>query len=148
LLIIVLAVLAVATFVSQLYIATAVLGIVIAVLLAFLRFNINPAKVFMGDGGAFALAGLISSLVYLLNMRMSIVVPFFVLFLIFILEVSSSVLQLFWKKFFKRKLFPMAPLHHLFEYRGWAEHTIVMKAWLVQGILAGIALLMILFQFS
>lgn len=46
----------VATFVAQLYIATAVLGIVIAVLAAFLWFNINPAKIFMGDGGAFALA--------------------------------------------------------------------------------------------
>ncbi len=148
LLIIVLAVLAVATFVSQLYIATAVLGIVIGVLIAFLWFNINPAKIFMGDGWAFALAWLISSLVYLLNMRMSIVVPFFLLFFIFWIEILSSAMQLTWKKLFKKKMFPMAPFHHLLEYWWWKEHTIVMKAWLVQWVLASIALIMILYQFS
>jgi phospho-N-acetylmuramoyl-pentapeptide-transferase len=148
LLIVVLAVLAIATFVSQLYIATAVLWIVIGVLIAFLWFNINPAKIFMGDGGAFALAWLISSLVYLLNMRMSIVVPFLLLFLLFWIEILSSAFQLFWKKVFKRKLFPIAPFHHLLEYRGWKEYTIVMKARLIQWVLATIALLMILYQFS
>ena len=55
LLAIVLAVFIVATFMTQLYIASAVIGILIAVLVAFLWFNINPAKIFLGDGGAFAL---------------------------------------------------------------------------------------------
>jgi len=66
---VVLLVLAVATFLNQTYLTTTVLGICIAVLVAFLFYNINPAKVFMGDSGAFALGGIISTTVYLLNMR-------------------------------------------------------------------------------
>jgi phospho-N-acetylmuramoyl-pentapeptide-transferase len=83
-----------------LFIATAVIAIVMAVLAAFLWFNINPAKVFMGDGGAFAIAGLISVLVQLLNMRMGILLPFMLLFLLFWIEIGSSALQIFWKKYF------------------------------------------------
>jgi len=146
-LIIVLAVLAVATFMSQLYIVSAVVAIVIAVLLAFLRYNINPAKIFMWDGGAFALAGLISSLVYVLNMRMAIVVPFLFLFLLFWMEIWSSALQMFWKKVFKKKLFAIAPAHHWFEHRGRDEWTVVMKAWLIQWILAMVTLLFLFYQF-
>lgn len=61
--------LALVTFLNGTYIATTVVAILIAVLIAFLFFNINPAKVFMGDSGAFALGGLLASLIYLLNMR-------------------------------------------------------------------------------
>ena len=147
LLCIVLAVLAVATFMSQLYIATTVIGIVIAVLLAFMWFNINPAKIFMGDGGAFALAGLLSTLIYLLNMRLAIVLPFLFLFLLFWVEIASSALQMFWKKVFKRKLFTIAPFHHRCEHRGCKEWTIVMKAWLLQGLLALVVLIFLFYQF-
>jgi len=66
---VVLVVLAVATFLNQTYIATTVLGVGIATLIAFLFYNINPAKIFMGDSGAFALGGIIASTLYLLNMR-------------------------------------------------------------------------------
>ena len=61
--------LALVTFLNGTYIATTVVGILVAVLLAFLFYNINPAKIFMGDSGAFALGGLVASLIYLLNMR-------------------------------------------------------------------------------
>ena len=66
---IILASLAIVTFLNGTFIATTVVGILVAVLVAFLFFNINPAKVFMGDSGAFALGGLLASLIYLLNMR-------------------------------------------------------------------------------
>lgn len=61
--------LGIVTFLNGTYIATTVVGILVAVLVAFLFFNINPAKVFMGDSGAFALGGIVASLIYLLNMR-------------------------------------------------------------------------------
>ncbi len=145
---IVLFVFAVLTFLNQTYIATTVLAILIAVLIAFMFFNINPAKIFMWDSGAFALGWFLSSLLYLLNMRMGIFVPFVILFGLFILEVGSSGLQIFWKKRFKKKLFPMSPLHHLFEYRWISETTIVMKARLIQWLLAAITLIAIFYQIN
>jgi phospho-N-acetylmuramoyl-pentapeptide-transferase len=145
---IVLFVFAVLTFLNQTYIATTVLAILIAVLIAFMFFNINPAKIFMWDSGAFALGWFLSSLLYLLNMRMGIFVPFVILFGLFILEVGSSGLQIFWKKRFKKKLFPMSPLHHLFEYKWIPETTIVMKAWLIQWLLAAITLIAIFYQIN
>ncbi len=143
---IVLWILSIITFLNQTYISTALLIIVIAVLISFLRYNINPAKIFMGDSGAFALWGLLSTLILLLNMREGIIIPFLILFLIFIVELLSSFLQIFWKKYRKKKLFPIAPLHHLFEYYGVKEYTIVMKFWIVQWVLALIVLILILYM--
>lgn len=146
--IVVMFIMSVATFMRQTYIATTFLVVVIAWLLSFLWFNIYPAKIFLGDSGAFALGGLLSSLLFLLNMRMSIIVPFMILFLPFIVDVSSSALQMLSKKIRKRKLFAVAPLHHLFEHRGHHEASIVMKFWLLQSVLAAIVVLMILYQFA
>lgn len=145
---IVLFVFAVLTFLNQTYIATTVLAILIAVLIAFMFFNINPAKIFMWDSGAFALWWFLASLLYLLNMRIGIFIPFIILFWIFIIEVWSSGLQMVWKKRFKKKLFPMAPLHHLFEHMWIPETTIVMKAWMIQWLLAAITLIAIFYQIN
>lgn len=140
--------LAIVTFLNGTYIATTVVCILVAVLVAFLFFNINPAKVFMGDSGAFALGGLLASLIYLLNMRFWILIPFLIIFGIFIVELCSSFLQIFWKKVFKKKLFTVAPFHHLLEYRGMHETTIVMKTRLVQAILAIAGVLLIFVESS
>jgi phospho-N-acetylmuramoyl-pentapeptide-transferase len=75
---------------------------------------------------------LIASLFYLLNIKVGIFVPFMILFALFWVELLSSFLQIMSKKYRGKKLFPIAPLHHLFEHRGNAEHTIVMKFWVVQ----------------
>lgn len=66
---VVLVVLAVATFLNQTYIATTVLGVCVAILIAFMFYNMYPARVFMGDSGAFALGGIIAAVLCLLNMR-------------------------------------------------------------------------------
>lgn len=145
---IVLMVLATATFFYQTYIATTVIVIIIAILLAFLRYNINPAKIFMGDSGAFALWWVLASLLYILNMRMWIAIPFLVIFLIFIAETWSSGLQILRKKLFKKKLFVVAPLHHMYEKTWHKETSIVMKAWLIQWILAAITMIAIFYQFN
>ncbi len=141
-------VLAVVLFFNQTYIATTLITIIIAILVAFMFYNIYPAKIFMGDSWAFALWGLIASLLYFLNMRMGVFIPFSILFGLFIVDIGSSFLQIFWKKYFKRKLFAVAPVHHLFEHKGISESTIVMKAWFIQGILAAITIIMIFYQFN
>lgn len=144
--VIVLWVLAVITFAYGWYLATTLLGIITWVLLAFLLFNVNPAKVFMGDSGALALGWLVSTLVYLINLKSGFMVPFMLLFLLFWIEIWSSFLQILWKKIFKRKLFAIAPFHHLLEHRWMKEYTIVMKFWIFQWVLACITLILIFYQ--
>ncbi len=148
LMVIILFVLAAVTFMNQTYIATTLVVIVIAILASFMFFNIFPAKIFMWDSGAFAIWWLLASLIYLLNMRMWIFIPFVVIFGLFIVDIWSSALQIFWKKRFKKKLFAVSPLHHLFENRWMHETTIVMKAWMLQTILAAIAVIMIFYQMN
>lgn len=141
-------VLAAITLVNQTYIATTLVVIVTAILASFMFFNIFPAKIFMWDSWAFAMWWLLASLLYLLNMRMWIFIPFTIIFLIFILDILSSALQIFWKKRFKKKLFTVSPFHHLLENKGHHETTIVMKAWMIQALLAAIAIIMIFYQMS
>ena len=50
---------------------------------------------------------------------------------VFVIETLSIILQLFWKKYFKRKLFLIAPIHHHFEAKGWSETQIVMRFWII-----------------
>lgn len=141
-------ILGITLFFNQTYIAATVIAIMMAILVAFMFYNIHPAKIFMGDSWAFALWWLIASLLYFLNMRTGIFIPFLILFSLFIIELCSSFLQIFWKKYLKRKLFAISPLHHLFEHRGIEETTIVMKAWFIQGILAAITIIILFYQFN
>ncbi len=138
---------AVALFISQRYLATTVLWICIATLVAFMFFNINPAKIFMWDSWAFALWWLIASTAYLLNMSIWILIPASIVFLIFIIDLCTSGLQMFWKKVFHHKLFPIAPFHHYLEYKWIKEYTIVMYMWLIQTILTVTAIIVIFRQF-
>ena len=148
LMIMILFVLWIITFFYGWFLATTVIGIVLGALLAFLWFNINPAKIFMWDSGALALWWFLASLIYLLNIKMWILFPFLILFWLFIIELMSSFLQIFWKKVFKRKLFAIAPYHHLLEHWWRTETNIVMKFWLVQWVLSWLTLLMIFYQLN
>ena len=148
LILIILFVLSVASFFEGWYLTTTILAVVMWILWAFLWFNINPAKIFMWDSWSLALWWLIVSVIYLLNIRMGIFIPFLILFLIFWIELFSSFIQIFWKKIFHRKIFPIAPFHHYLEYKWMKEYTIVMKFWLVQSVLALIVLIMIFYQIA
>lgn len=138
---------AVALFISQRYLATTVLWICAATLIAFMFFNINPAKVFMWDSWAFALWWIIAATAYLLNMSIWIFIPAVIVFSIFIIDLCTSGLQMFWKKVFHHKLFPIAPFHHYLEYKWIKEYTIVMYMWLIQTILTVSAIIVIFWQF-
>ncbi|MDH7476722.1 MAG: phospho-N-acetylmuramoyl-pentapeptide-transferase [Microgenomates group bacterium] len=101
-------------------------------LIAFLYFNIYPARLFLGDAGAlsfgatFAVTGLILGKIFAL----------IIIGAIFIVEILSSLIQLLGKKYLKRKILPAAPLHLWLQLRGWPEPKIVMRFWIFSIIFA------------
>lgn len=110
-------------------------------LLAFLWFNIYPARFFMGDTGAVSLGTTLGVVAMLTN---SALVLFVVVF-IYVLESASVVIQLTSKKLFKRKVFLAAPLHHHFEAKGWPETKVTMRAWVFTMITALMGVIIAIF---
>jgi phospho-N-acetylmuramoyl-pentapeptide-transferase len=109
-------------------------------LLAFLWFNIYPARFFMGDTGAMSLGITLGIVAMLTNSALVLLIIVF----IYIIESGSVVIQLTSKKLFKRKVFLAAPIHHHFEAKGWPETKVTMRAWIFTiitsliGVLIGI----------
>lgn len=101
-------------------------------LTAFLWFNVPPARFFMGDTGAVSLGATLGVVAMMTN---SALVLFIIMFL-YVLESSSAAIQLFSKKFFHKKVFLAAPIHHHFEAKGWPEAKITMRAWIFTMITA------------
>lgn len=101
-------------------------------LLAFLWFNIYPARFFMGDTGAIALGTTLGVVAMLTNS----VIALFIIVFIYVLESGSVAIQLFSKRFLGRKVFLAAPLHHHFEAKGWPEPKVVMRAWIFTALTA------------
>ncbi|HEY5714282.1 MAG TPA: phospho-N-acetylmuramoyl-pentapeptide-transferase [Candidatus Gracilibacteria bacterium] len=112
--------------------------VIVAAIAGFLWFNVPPAKIYMGDAGSMALGATLGVIAMLTNA----VVVLAIISVIFILETISVILQLFWKKHFKRKLFLVAPIHHHFEALGWSETQIVMRFWMIGAIAGVIGLLL------
>lgn len=112
------------------------LGIFIALLVgstaAFLYFNIYKARIWMGDVGSLAL-GATLAVIGLLTGKL---IALGVIGGLFVIEVASSALQLFAKKYLGRRIFPVAPFHLLLQKRGWEEPKIVMRAWILGFFLA------------
>lgn len=106
-------------------------------LLAFLWFNIYPARFFMGDTGAVGLGATLGTVALLTNS----ILPLFVIVAIYALESGSTFLQLVSKKHFGRKIFLAAPIHHHFEALGWPEPKIVMRAWVFTALTAALGVL-------
>ncbi|MEK7523972.1 MAG: phospho-N-acetylmuramoyl-pentapeptide-transferase [Patescibacteria group bacterium] len=119
-------------YVQGLVILTAFCALIVGTTLAFLWFNIPPALFYMGDTGALALGATMGVIAMLTN---SVLLLPFIGF-IFVIEVASSLLQLLSKRFFGKKLFLIAPLHHHFEELGWAEEKVVMRFWIVGAFMA------------
>ncbi len=108
------------------------IGIWIGTLFAFLYFNIWPARIFLGDSGAFAF-GATLAVVGLLTGK---VIALAIIGGMFVIIVASSLLQILSKKIFKRRILPVSPLHMYFKYIGWEEPKIVTRFWLAQGLFA------------
>jgi len=112
-------------------------GVVAGALFAFLWFNFYPARFFMGDTGAFSLGATLGVVALLLNSVL--VLPFLVS--IYILESLSVIIQLTSKKFFKKKVFLSAPIHHHFEAIGWPETKVTVRFWIINAIIASVGLM-------
>lgn len=112
--------------------------LVIAALLGYLKFNLHPAQVFMGDTGSLALGGLLAAVAMVLKQE----VLFIVIGGVFIMETLSVMIQVAVYKKTKKRVFRMAPLHHHFEKGGWNENKVVDCFWMAGGILAIIGLLL------
>lgn len=107
-------------------------GVWIGALIAYLYFNVYPARIYLGDAGAFgfgatlAVVGLMTGKIF----GLAIIGGVYVFILL------SSFIQIFSKKFLKRKVFPVAPLHMWLKYLGWPEPKIVARFWLAGIIFA------------
>lgn len=108
------------------------IGIWIGSLFAFLYFNIWPARIFLGDAGAFGF-GATLAVVGLLTGK---VLALAIIGGMFVIIVASSLLQILSKKFLKRKILPVTPLHMYFKYIGWPESKVVTRFWLAQCLFA------------
>ncbi len=106
--------------------------IVLGALLSYIWFNVFPARFMMGDTGSFALGAGLGVVAMMTN-------AFFLLpiiGLLFVVEAGSSLIQILAKKFFHKKIFISAPLHHHLQAKGWEESKVVMRFWVIGGITA------------
>ncbi len=104
--------------------------------LGFLWFNAPPAAVFMGDTGSLALGGALGAVAVVTKNEIVLAIVGG----LFVVETVSVMIQVFWYKRTGTRVFLMAPLHHHFEKKGWAEPTIVIRFWIISMILALIGL--------
>jgi len=102
----------------------------------FLWWNAAPARIFMGDTGALALGGLIGALAIVTSTQLLLIV----LGGLFVIEVSSVIVQVVSFRGFGRRVFRMSPIHHHFELAGWPEFTVIVRLWIVAGLCVAIAL--------
>lgn len=101
-------------------------------LIAFLYFNTWPARIWMGDAGALSFGAMIA----VIGLITGNVATTFVIGGLFVAEAFSSLIQILGWKLFKRRIFPLAPIHHTFLAIGWEEPKIVIRAWLAGIMLA------------
>ncbi len=100
--------------------------------LGFLWFNAPPAMVFMGDTGSLAIGGALGAVAVVTKHEIVLAIVGG----LFVLETVSVIVQVLSYKWTGRRVFRMAPLHHHFEQKGWAEPTIVFRFWIIAAILA------------
>ncbi|MGD8976147.1 MAG: phospho-N-acetylmuramoyl-pentapeptide-transferase [Gammaproteobacteria bacterium] len=99
--------------------------------LGFLWFNTYPAQVFMGDVGALALGAALGTVAVVVRQE----VVFFVMAGVFVVETVSVMLQVASFRLTGRRIFRMAPLHHHFELKGWAEPKVIVRFWIITVVL-------------
>ena len=113
-----------------------ILAAVVAGGLGFLWYNTFPAQVFMGDLGSLALGGLLGIIAVLVKHEIVLIVAGG----IFVFESLSVLIQVYSFKLTGKRVFRMAPIHHHFELKGWAEPKIIVRFWIIAVVLALISL--------
>lgn len=113
-------------------------GVVIGALLAFLWFNIHPARFFMGDTGAMSLGIVLGIIAMLTNAFLLLPLICFIP----VIESLSVIIQILSKKIRGKKIFLSAPIHHHFEATGWPETKITERFWIISGVIAAVGLIL------
>ena len=111
-------------------------GSVVGACLGFLWYNAPPAKIFMGDTGSLSLGGSLAAIAIIVKHEIVLAI----IGGLFVLETVSVIIQVLSFKLTGKRIFKMAPIHHHFEKKGWAESTIVIRFWIIAIILALIGL--------
>jgi len=111
-------------------------GAIVGSCLGFLWYNAPPAKIFMGDTGSLSLGGSLGAISIITKHEIVLAIVGG----LFVLETVSVIIQVVSYKLTGKRVFMMAPLHHHFERKGWAESTIVIRFWIISIILALIGL--------
>lgn len=108
------------------------IGIWVGALIAYLYFNIFPARIYLGDAGAYGFGATLAVMGLLTGKILGLAV----IGGVYVIILASSLIQIMSKRFLKRKVFPVAPLHMYFKYIGWEEPKIVMRFWLAGAVFA------------
>jgi phospho-N-acetylmuramoyl-pentapeptide-transferase len=111
-------------------------GSIVGSCLGFLWYNAPPAKIFMGDTGSLSLGGSLAAVAIIVKHE----IVLSIIGGLFVLETVSVIIQVISFKLTGKRVFMMAPIHHHFEKKGWAEATIVIRFWIIAIILALIGL--------
>ena len=111
-------------------------GSIVGSCLGFLWYNAPPAKIFMGDTGSLSLGGSLGAISVISKHEIVLAI----IGGLFVLETASVIIQVVSFKLTGKRVFKMAPLHHHFEKKGWAESTVVIRFWIISIILALIGL--------
>jgi phospho-N-acetylmuramoyl-pentapeptide-transferase len=107
-------------------------GALVGAGLGFLWFNAPPAQIFMGDTGSLALGGALGTIAVATKHELVLAIVGG----LFVLEAASVIVQVASYKLWGKRVFRMAPLHHHFEQKGWAESTVVIRFWIISVVLA------------
>lgn len=108
------------------------IALLVGALIAFLYFNVWPARIFLGDAGALAFGATLA----VIGLLTGSIVALVIIGGFFVVEIFSSLVQIMGWKYLKRGILPLAPFHNTFLTMGWEEPKIVMRAWIAGLILA------------
>lgn len=113
-----------------------VAGASVGAVSGFLWWNAAPARIFMGDTGALAIGGLIGALAVVTQTQLLLLV----LGGLFVLETASVIAQVIAFRGFGRRIFRMSPIHHHFELAGWPEFTVIVRFWIIAGLVVAVGI--------
>lgn len=123
-------------YAKGLYDLTSFITVLLGAMATYLWFNIHPAKFYMGETGIMGLTVTLAVIAFLTNSVLLLPIIGFVL----VLESLSVIIQLTSKKFFHRKVFLSAPIHHHLEALGWPETQITMRFWIISAVFSALGL--------
>lgn len=107
-------------------------GVWIGALIAFLYFNVHPARIYLGDAGAYGFGATLAVIGLLTGKTLGLAV----IGGVYIVVILTSVIQIISKKYFHKKVFPIAPIHLLLRHIGWEEPKVVVRMWLAGAVFA------------